>query len=101
MFHDASRECPPRDPRILNQTVTGVDGVFRRIRKCCRSSRRRRPVWNFLRDAAVVPGLAPQKTGALTGGMHEKAQKIWHGSEGQKVGEKRASENRIETQTRG
>jgi hypothetical protein len=32
--------------------------------------------------------------------MHEKAQKIWHGSEGQKVGENCASENRIETQAR-
>ena len=33
MFHDASRECPPRDPRTLNRTVTGVGGVFRRNRK--------------------------------------------------------------------
>ena len=33
MFHDASRECPPRDSRILNRTVTGVDEVFRRNQK--------------------------------------------------------------------
>ena len=33
MFHDASRECPPRDPRILNRSVTGVDEVFRRNQK--------------------------------------------------------------------
>ena len=33
MFHDASRECPPRDPRILNRSVAGVDEVFRRNQK--------------------------------------------------------------------
>jgi hypothetical protein len=33
MFHGASRECPPRDPRILNRSVTGVDEVFRRNQK--------------------------------------------------------------------
>ena len=38
MFHDASRECPPRDPRILNRSVTGVDEVFRRNQKILPSS---------------------------------------------------------------
>ena len=32
----------------------------------------------------------------VTGGMHEKTQKIWVFIEGQKVGEKCASENRVE-----
>jgi hypothetical protein len=32
--------------------------------------------------------------------MHEKAQKIWVFIESQKVGEKCASENRVETQAR-
>ena len=27
MFHDASRECPPRDPPTWSRTVTGVGGV--------------------------------------------------------------------------
>ena len=38
MFHDASRECPPRDPRILNRSGSSVDEVFRRNQKTCRIS---------------------------------------------------------------
>ena len=30
MFHDASRECPPRDPPTWSRTVTGVGGFRNR-----------------------------------------------------------------------
>ena len=38
MFHDASREWLPRDPRTLHRSVTGVDEVSLAIRKHCREA---------------------------------------------------------------
>jgi hypothetical protein len=37
MFHDASRECPPRDPPTWSPTVTGVGGVSDATENICTS----------------------------------------------------------------
>ena len=37
MFHDASRECPPRDPPTWSRTVTGVGGVSDATENICTS----------------------------------------------------------------
>ena len=37
MFHDASRECPPRDPPTWSRAVTGVGGVSDATENICTS----------------------------------------------------------------
>jgi putative membrane protein len=61
MFHDASRECPPRDPRILNRSVTGVDEVFRRNQKILPKKRYTMPPIRATRlrsEDTEIPGMA-------------------------------------------
>jgi hypothetical protein len=59
MFHDASREwAPPRDPRILDRRVAGVDEVFRRNQTILPKKRYRRlpsPAPGFEAKTLIVP----------------------------------------------